>query len=543
MALSRPVSNAFALLLVVPFFTAACGDDGGTGGQAQGGETSQGGDAAQGGNGQGGDGNGGDNQGGSGGIGGATGTLDVTLEADGGAATDEIVSLGVPFGPGGFADPALIVVRDDTGTEIPAHSETLATWPADGSQRSVLVAFRATLAASETRTFTIDYGAPRTLDAGPLAPNPDGPVAATLDPRWYAETRVLGFQVALPDSTAFPGWESEIESYLADMDPAWESYGLSCASTSAERTYYDGPHALYQRFAHRSGAAAYRRAREEAVWYRDNEINWFDGDTVALYACTADWDPSEPLAWGDMRRMLGQGMLDDYLMTGDPAAAATVRGLGEAFRQNLVALTTGNEITVKVTERNMAWPMMGLASYYAIEPTSEVRTALDTLVDMTIAWQGEGTSGAFEHDINRPDPEECGDGPSGASPFMTSLLVDGLMDAYILTGDAGIPPVVVQVAEWFRDDAITSDGVAFEYLWGCNDVDYDDSGTADLNILISHVFGAAYVCSDDATWLTFGDTMANHGIDNIYAGAPKQWSQSARTFMKYMGYRATELAP
>jgi hypothetical protein len=327
------------------------------------------------------------------------------------------------------------------------------------------------------------------------------------------------------------------------MNPPWESYSISCDSTSNERTYYDGPHALYQRFAHRGGAAEYRRAREEAVWYRANEITWYDGDKVALYSCAGSWDPNDPIDWGVMRRMLGQGMLDDYLLTGDPEAVRTLRGLGEAFRLNLTALTTGNEITVKVTERNMAWPMMGLASYYAVDHTEEIKSALQKLVDMTVAWQAEGASGAFEHDINRPDPSECGDGPSGASPFMTSLLIDGLMDSWILTGDTTIPPVIVKTAEWYQKDAITSDGLGFEYLWGCNDVDYDSSPPVDLNLLISHVFGAAYVASKDDAWLAFGDTMAQHGIDEMYAGRPKQWSQSSRTFMKYMGYRATLLAP
>jgi hypothetical protein len=241
--------------------------------------------------------------------------------------------------------------------------------------------------------------------------------------------------------------------------------------------------------------------------------------------------------------MLGQGMLDDYLLTGDPVARDALFGLGEAFLRNLPALTSGGEITVLVTERNMAWPMMGLASYYAVDHRMDIRTGLELLLDMTVDWQAAGTSGAFEHDINRPDPSECGDGPAGASPFMTSLLVDGIMDSYFLLGDTRLPGVVTAVAEWYRDDAITSDGVAFEYLWGCNDVDYDDSGTADLNLLISHVFGAAYYVSADTAWLDFGDVMAGHGVDNLYAGAPKQWSQSTRTFIKYMGYRALGRMP
>ena len=474
---------------------------------------------------------------------GAVETLSLNVEADGGVANDVVVSFGLPFRPGRLSDPSRIVVRDSRGVEVASHSSLLLAWPQDGSPRSILVVFRATFAANQQRFYSVTWGETRTLDSGALAPNPDGPVTASLEPRWYARSRATGFQVAAADNSAFPEWESVIEDELVNMSPPWTSYTFNCGSTSLDRTYYDGPHALFQRFTHRGGASAYRRARLEANWYRANALDWYAGNTVALFTCASGWNPSVPMDWGVLRRMLGQGMLDDYLLTGDPAALATVRGLGEAFRQNLSALTTGSEITVKVTERNMAWPMMGLAAYYAVDPTPQNLAALDTLVDMTVAWQAAGSSGAFEHDINRPDPDECGNGPAGASPFMTSLLVDGLMDAWTLTGDSSIPPVVVAAAEWFRDDAITSDGVAFQYLWHCLDVDYDDSSTADLNLLISHVFGAAYHLSSDEDWLTFGDTMANHGIDNMYAGAPKQWSQSARTFMKYMGYRARLLPP
>jgi hypothetical protein len=513
---------------------------GGRGNEGSGGSMSPGGNAGTGGAGTGGA--------GSGNGGGpniepppSSGALALLLDADA-AVTDEVVSLGVPFPPGALDDASLLRVIDGSGAEVAAYSVGLASWPLDGSVRSALVAFRATLDSGSSDTWTIEYGALRTLDAGELAANPDGPVAATLEPSWYASSRVIGFGVPASANSAFPDWETGTEDYLADMDPPWDSYGLSCDSTSAERSYYDGPHALYQRFVHRGGAAAYRRARLEAAWYRGNELTWYDGDEVAVYSC-ADWDVESPLDWGSVRRMLGQGMLDDYLLTGDPIARAALAGLGEAFLRNLPALTSGNEVTVLVTERNMAWPMMGLASYYAIDPRPDVRDGLEQLVDLTIQWQEAGTSGAFEHDIVRPDPEECGDGPAGASPFMTSLLVDGLMDSHFLLGDERILDVVVRVAEWYRDDAITSDGVAFQYLWGCNDVDYDDSSTADLNLLISHVFGAAHFASGDESWLDFGDVMAEHGVENLYAGAPKQFSQSTRTFIKYMGYRALTRTP
>jgi hypothetical protein len=478
-------------------------------------------------------------------TGGETGSAVLKLTADGGAGSSAIVSLGVPFAPGVLTNPSLLVVRDASGSEVPAYSSSLATWPQDGSQRSVLVAFRATLGSGQTATWRVDYGTARTLQAGVLAPNPDGPISAQLTADWYSASRVIGYQVASARNTRFVAWETRSESALANMSPAWTSYGTSCGSTSQDRTYYDSPHAFFQRYIHRGTASAYRRARQESVWYRANQLRWFNNRTVAIYTCTTTWNPSTALPWATLRRMLAQGMLDDYLLTGDPAALEALKGIGEAYRQNLPALTAGGATsTVRTTERNMAWPMMGLASYYAVQPTATIRTALDSLVTNAVAWQAAGTSGAFEHDIVRPDPSECGDGPRGASPFMTSLLIDGLMDTWLLTGDSRIPGVVTRAAEWYRDDARTSDGESFQYLWGCNDVDYvSDSSYADLNILISHVFGAAYHVSGDLSWLAFGDEMAQHGVDNYYGGRPKQWTQSSRTFMKYIGYRAEGLTP
>jgi hypothetical protein len=476
---------------------------------------------------------------------GGSGSVALRVTADGGAGSSAIVSLGVPFAPGVLTNPDLLVVRDASGNEVAAYSRSLATWPQDGSQRSVLVAFRATLGSGQTQTWRIDYGAARSLQAGVLAPNPDGPISAQLTADWYSASRVIGYQVAAARNTAFVAWETRSESALANMNPPWTSYGTNCGSTSQDRTYYDSPHAFFQRFIHRATASSYRRARQESVWYRANQLRWFNNRTVAIYTCTTTWNPNTALPWATLRRMLAQGMLDDYLLTGDPAALEALKGLGEAYRQNLPALTAGGaSSTVRTTERNMAWPMMGLASYYAVQPTAPVRTALDQLVTITTAWQAAGTSGAFEHDIERPDPSECGDGPRGASPFMTSLLIDGLMDTWFLTADSRIPVVVVRAAEWYRDNARTSDGEAFQYLWGCNDVDYvSDSSYADLNILISHVFGAAYHVSGDLGWLDFGDEMAQHGVDNYYGGRPKQWTQSSRTFMKYIGYRSQGRTP
>jgi hypothetical protein len=472
-----------------------------------------------------------------------SGAIALTLVADE-AVTDAVVSLGVPFPPGILHDPNRLQALDSAGSEVPIHTDVLAQWPLDGSVRSVLVAFRTTLDAGATETLTLRHGELRARSESALEANPDGEVAAMLAEDWYVRSAVSGVHVTREANRRFEAFDRELDDALDSMSPEYESYGVSCGTTSLHRTYYDGPHGLWQRFLRDATPARYRRARLESRDYRANELEWHDGRSLAVQTCEVDdWTPSDKLNWGVIRRMTSQGMLDDYLLTGDPAAREAVVAMGEAFVRSLPAQRGGRENSLRVTERNLAWTVMGVASYYALSPTDENRAALVSLLDEAVAWQDEGTSGAFEHDIVRPDPSECSDGPAGASPFMTALLIDALADAYMLLGDDRIPELVARTAAWLRDDAVTADGRAFRYLWGCRSDDYETSDYPDLNLLIAPVFGAAYALTGDSTWLDAGDHFADVGVEEMYVGRPKQWNQAARFFPRYLGWRASGRAP
>jgi hypothetical protein len=463
--------------------------------------------------------------------------------ADKAAAADAVVSLGVPFPPGVLFDERAVVVLDATGREIATHARALASWPKDGSLRSVFVAFKASLPMGSRAAYSVRYGSSPSVPApAALAPNPDGPVVAALSADWYGTSEVSGRLLPVAANKRFAAFDSTLESTLWGINYA--TYGVNCSSTSSHRTYYDGPHAMYQLFLRTGEARHFRRAREEALWYRANELRWHEGRAMAVQVCqSASWTPAAGLDWSVLRRMLAQGMLDDHLITGDAAAREAVIGMGEAYRRNLPALTAGASPSIEATERNLGWTLMGLASYYALDSSAPVRDAMTALAERAMAWQNRGTSGAFEHDIVRPDPSECSNGPRGASPFMTALLVDGLMEYHTLSGDVRIAEVVRKVAQWYETQAITSDRKAFRYLWNCLNDPYDDSGVADLNLLIAHVFGSAYYLTRDPKWLSFGDAMASAGVDAIYTKRPKQWNQASRSFGKFLGLRALGAAP
>ena len=473
----------------------------------------------------------------------AMGTVDVTLTGDNGAANDAVVSLGVPFPQGVFREQNNISLQNASGQPVPIATRILAKWPNDESIRSVLVVFKATLPAGAKEKWKLAYGAPtQTPQLMEMDPNPDGPVAATLPADFYAKSHVGGIILPASENKRFPTYEAELDRGAAAFD--LNAYSIDCNGSSS-RTYYDGPHAQYQRFLRTADPKHFRGARNEARWYRDNELTWYAGRRVAVQNCQLPrWGPDIPLDWGTLRTMLSQGQLDDYLITGDPGAKEVVLALGEAYRLNLPALSTKDDPILEITERNLGWPLMGLASYYALDRRNEVRDAMKSLVTRTIAWQARGESGALEHDLERPDPEECGQGPEGASPFMTSLVVDGLMDYWLLTSDsATLEPFMKKLATWYEKSAITSDKKAFRYLWNCRTEPYDDSETADLNLFIGHIFGAAFVLTKDKHWLDFGDTMADWGLELGFTKRPKQWNQSARSFGKYLGYRAMGTTP
>lgn len=470
------------------------------------------------------------------------GTLDLTLKADR-AATGAVVSFGLPFPQGVFTDEKLLTLKNKGGVAVPISTSVLAKWPSDGSVRSVLVAFKATLAAGATEKWTVEYGTPSTTPAADtLAPNPDGPVVASLSADHYSQSQVSGIVIPAAANQRFSDYDAEMASTFPGID--FGAYTVQCGGSSA-RTYYDGPHARFQRFVRTGTSAALRSAREEAKWFRANELTFYQGRKLAAHKCQgASWTPAQAMDWGVLRQMYTQGMLDDYLLTGDPAAKEAVVAMGEAYRQNLPALSAKTAPVLEITERNLGWTLIGMSNYYALDSRKEVKDALASLVTRTIAWQNRGTSGALEHDIVRPDPEECGDGPKGASPFMTSLVADGLMEYWLLTGDtATVGPFMKKLGDWYAKDAITTDKKAFRYLWNCLDNPYDSSDTADLNLLIVHVFGAAYAVTKDTKYLTIGDKIADSGIAAMFTEAPKQWNQAGRSFGKYLGYRAMGATP
>jgi len=75
-------------------------------------------------------------------------------EPTGVARTGEGVKSGIPFEKGAVLSTEDIILVDGNGAPVPAQFETLSEWP-DGSQRWVLVNFRETVDAGQTKHYTL----------------------------------------------------------------------------------------------------------------------------------------------------------------------------------------------------------------------------------------------------------------------------------------------------------------------------------------------------------------------------------------------------
>ena len=87
-------------------------------------------------------------------------TVQATVQVYSGAGANgpaNLVSNAVPFKPGALQSASDLRVLSG-GTEVPVAVQVLASWPSDGSIRSLLVQFDAPAAGA----YTIEIGAPRT---------------------------------------------------------------------------------------------------------------------------------------------------------------------------------------------------------------------------------------------------------------------------------------------------------------------------------------------------------------------------------------------
>ncbi|MDP2929130.1 MAG: hypothetical protein Q8O01_03570 [Candidatus Omnitrophota bacterium] len=433
-----------------------------------------------------------------------------------------LVSSGVPFAPGQLTDERNLCIFDPNGNEISIAAKVLARWPFDNSIRSLLVQFPIRI-EHNFKTVIMRWGAPRSsADLQLIEASPDMPDAVfVLQAGYLCASKIMGEQVPV-GRQPFPKYDSNIGQYL----PGYIAKPYNPDTRTSG--YYDKTHVLYQIYARTGDINYFIAARRNAVLYRENEVvkDGPERGRNALYPET--------------RYVYVQAMADDYLFTGDERSLRMAGYMAEYLKKNFPPEKAFFPAKAKNfwTERNAAFPLIGMMTYYELTGNKEYLKVCSEIVKnlyrTQMQWPGRG---GFIHNLYSHDPEE-GARPDeyGGSPFMTGLLLEGIVKYHYYTGSDVAKKSIFKALDWLMKECVASDnGNSFVYTTADSK---RDEGCPDLNLLIAHAFGYGYKISDGARldYLEFGKKIFEEGVNSAYFGDWKHFNQNYRSSGPFLAY-------
>lgn len=363
------------------------------------------------------------------------------------------VTVSVPFAPGELTDPSAVQLFDGA-VEVPRNTAVLARWN-DGSLRALLVGFAPPSVVGTRATLTLKA---RGSNAKILPGTPAAVRSTTLrafasGERW-SNTGALGISFARADVGAFA------PAFFRRAAPVYQSVANPPAGNNASahvRNYYDHAHALYSHMlALEPTPDLVERIDAEVVQYRENEIV-HSGRARGTYCAPPDTESTTPIDFNIVRRMYAQGLVEDYLVSGDARSLEVAKEIADALLADVPAQTP----YYPYTERIPAWALLGLLPVY--EATGDVRylNAAKSVGDGALAHQESmatkypnqagvtGLTGAYAQDRRGAWFDDTESSASGAgSPFMTTLLVEGLVRLYRDTNDARYLESATKAVRW-----------------------------------------------------------------------------------------------
>jgi hypothetical protein len=427
------------------------------------------------------------------------GNISLTIKAVGGAQSSAPVFTGIPFPPGACTDVNQIELVTN-GQSVARQVKVLSSY-ADGSVRVALLGFKTTLAAGQSTSATVRYGYGAGVALSPqMAWTRNLGVLALCSPRWYGDSGVFGLRfLASADNTLFPAFETLMrQKYTSKSDPPSDT-------NPDNRNYYDHAHAVYMTMLRNGGPdSTLRRAWDEVNQYRENEIV-HSGTYRGQYQAGSITGHSIPIPFNVVRRMYAQGLLDDYYFSGDDRSLAVAQEIGEAYIVD--AYKQGAAFTY--TERTPGFEMIGLCSLYEATLDPRYLDAARNIATIELNHQDamatkypnqggiSGQTGGFIQDRYGAwyDPDESSVSGAG-SPFMTTVLCEGLSRLYWLTGDARTRTGILRVCDWLADAAFASN--SFWYIA----VDTSNGTTPSLNPMFLQMLGFAHQASGDPKYLS-----------------------------------------
>jgi hypothetical protein len=434
---------------------------------------------------------------------------------------DLLVSNGIPFAPGQLFNENNFSVLDFDGNEMPIAIKVLARWPHDNSIRSILVQFPMQI-PHKYKQVILRWGEPRTTkDIGLIEVNWVLPEAIVLLPaKWLCLSKVIGEQVPI-GAEPFQKYDQNIESaYPGIKEVQW-------TNDIGKDGYYDTPHVFYQLYVRSNNDEYFKSARKEAVHLRDEQI------------VQEGPDRGKAITGGKTRYVYVEGMIDDYLLTGD-AKSLTIAGYMAEYLKNAYKPSTAffpRNGTHFWTEREPAFPLIGTITYYELTGDKEYLKYAQEVIRNLYKTQAEWPErGGFIHNLYSHDPEEGARRDEyGGSPFMTGLLLEGIVKYHQLTNSNIAKDSIFRALDWLMNEAAAPSGDAFVYTTA--DANKDE-GHPDLNMLIVHAFGYGYKISGytRTDYLELGKKIFECGANNARLGDRKHFNQNYRSSGHYLSY-------
>lgn len=436
-----------------------------------------------------------------------------------------LVSNAVPFRPGALSSAAQVRVLDG-GTEVPIAARVLATWPSDGSVRSLLLQFEAPTA----RTYTIETGRSRSTPDRALVPVTwDVPTRVFTLPAAYLSDSLIFWEQRPLGQSGFPAWDQKQLAYYSRI----ETVGTAACASSDQ--YYDSMTTTYQLYA-RTGDLKYLvNARRWALHHRRDQV-YLSGSNIGHGRCS---DVSKT------RYTFPQGLVQDYFMFGDEEAKNVSGLIVDNF---YMTHPQGNYYLAPNTrgfwtEREAAFALNGILAHYEATGNAAYLTRVRDRVASLHRMQVDNGRRAWVHNLYDHDPGEgCATSDWGSSPWMSGLLLEAIIKYHKLTGDPLARESILMAVDdlWARYRATGAHaGASFVYL-GCPA--YRD-GSPDLDNLVAPAFGYAYRLTGNESYKTRGTTLFNTSVEHGYTGTHKHYSQQFRSSGHFPAYVSGSAGP
>ncbi len=181
------------------------------------------------------------------------------------------------------------------------------------------------------------------------------------------------------------------------------------------------------------------------------------------------------------------------------------------------------------TEREAGFALIGIMAHYEATGNLVYLNKVRDRVASLHRMQVDNGRRAWVHNLYDHDPSEgCAPSDFGSSPWMSGLLLEGIIKYHQFTADPVARESILMAVDDLRARYLATGanaGESFVYL-GCSA--YVD-GTPDLDNLIAPAFGYAYRLTGNNAYRTFGTVLFNTSVNDGYTGTHKHYDQQFRS--------------